>query len=164
MQNNRGNMRVNDKRMKYRKRNRSISGQFLFAITVILVIFVFCIRDIKAELKEIQVMLKRVEVLQYGRNETEHKEEASAIEGELDYIGSIGSVDVEKPVQRTKEEAIMFAAAMLYAKNIEFPYEIELSEEMVKTDVADINNMKICKHSEPHRNSDTASSNLFEKG
>ena len=81
MQNNRGNMRVNDKRMKYRKRNRSISGQFLFAITVILVIFVFCIRDIKAELKEIQVMLKRVEVLQYGRNETEHKEEASAIEG-----------------------------------------------------------------------------------
>ena len=52
MQNNRGNMRVNDKRMKYRKRNRSISGQFLFAITVILVIFVFCIRDIKAELKE----------------------------------------------------------------------------------------------------------------
>ena len=106
MQNNRGNMRVNDKRMKYRKRNRSISGQFLFAITVILVIFVFSIRDIKAELKEIQVMLKRVEVLQYGRNETEHKEEASAIEGELDYIGSIGSVDVEKPVQRTKEEAI----------------------------------------------------------
>ena len=58
----------------------------------------------------------------------------------------------------------MFAAAMLYAKNIEFPYEIELSEEMVKTDVADINNMKICKHSEPHRNSDTAYSNLFEKG
>ena len=79
-------------------------------------------------------------------------------------LGNEREIQLKERLIRTKEEAIMFAAAMLYAKNIEFPYEIELSEEMVKTDVADINNMKICKHSEPHRNSDTASSNLFEKG
>jgi len=79
-------------------------------------------------------------------------------------LGNEREIQLKERQIRTKEEAIMFAAAMLYAKNIEFPYEIELSEEMVKTDVADINNMKICKHSEPHRNSDTAYSNLFEKG
>ncbi len=70
-------------------------------------------------------------------------------------LGNEREIQLKERQIRTKEEAIMFAAAMLYAKNIEFPFEIELSEEMVKTDVADINNMKICKHSEPHRNSDT---------
>lgn len=63
-------------------------------------------------------------------------------------LGNEREIQLKERQIRTKEEAIMFAAAMLYAKNIEFPFEIELSEEMVKTDVADINNMKICKHSE----------------
>jgi hypothetical protein len=58
----------------------------------------------------------------------------------------------------------MFAAAMLYAKNIEFPYEVELSEEMVKTDVADINNVKISKYSELHGNSASDHPNLSNKG
>ena len=51
---------------------------------------------------------------------------------------------MEKPV-RTKEEILMYAATMLYAKNKEFPYEIQLSEETVKTEIADITNMTVIK-------------------
>lgn len=48
-----------------------------------------------------------------------------------------------------KEEILMYAAAMIYAKNEEFPYEIHLSDEMVKTDFADISNMTVTRTS-PH--------------
>lgn len=39
----------------------------------------------------------------------------------------------------------MYAAAMLYAKNEEFPYDIQLSDETVKTEIADITNMIVIK-------------------
>lgn len=50
----------------------------------------------------------------------------------------------EKQV-RTKEEILMYAAAILYAKNEEFPYDVQLSEETVKTEIADITNVIITK-------------------
>jgi hypothetical protein len=46
---------------------------------------------------------------------------------------------------KTKEEILMYAAAMLYAKNEEFPYEIQLSEELVNTEIADITDITINK-------------------
>ena len=39
----------------------------------------------------------------------------------------------------------MYTAAMLYAKNEEFPYEIQLSEELVETEIADITNITVIK-------------------
>ena len=39
----------------------------------------------------------------------------------------------------------MYAAAMLYAKNEEFPYDIQLSKETVKTEIADITDMTVIK-------------------
>lgn len=50
----------------------------------------------------------------------------------------------EKPV-KTKEEVLMYAAAMLYAQNQEFPYEVQLSEETVKTELAEITDARITK-------------------
>ena len=50
----------------------------------------------------------------------------------------------EKEIQ-TKEEILMFAAAMLYAKNEEFPYDVQLSEEIAKTEIADISNVTVIK-------------------
>lgn len=114
-----------------------------------------------AELSEEDKDLKTEELFKNAQNRYSVERVGMFLET---LLGNEREIQLKERQIRTKEEAIMFAAAMLYAKNIEFPYEIELSEEMVKTDVADINNMKICKHSEPHRNSDTAYSNLFEKG
>ena len=50
----------------------------------------------------------------------------------------------EKTIQ-TKEEVLMYAAAMLYANNSEFPYDIQLSEETVKTEIADITDITVIK-------------------
>lgn len=46
---------------------------------------------------------------------------------------------------QTKEEATMYAAAMLYAGNAEFPYDIEVLDETVQTEIADISNMIVAK-------------------
>ena len=47
---------------------------------------------------------------------------------------------------KTKEEVLMYAAAMLYARNEEFPYDVILSDEMLIAETADINNMRIMKN------------------
>lgn len=44
-----------------------------------------------------------------------------------------------------KEDALMYAAAVMYSGIEEFPYEVELQEDFVETEVARISNMKIRK-------------------
>ena len=39
----------------------------------------------------------------------------------------------------------MYAAAMVYARNKEFPYDVQLSEEMVETEAADITNVTVSR-------------------
>lgn len=60
-------------------------------------------------------------------------------------LGSDNKISIKEKVIQTKEEILMYTAAMLYAKNEEFPYDIQLSEETVKTDIADITNVTITK-------------------
>lgn len=60
-------------------------------------------------------------------------------------LGIENQISIKEKVIQTKEEALMFAAAMLYAKNEEFPYDIQLSEETVKTEVAEITNVTVVK-------------------
>lgn len=60
-------------------------------------------------------------------------------------LGSESEMNIkEKPIQ-TKEEILMYAAAMLYAKNAEFPYDVQLSKETVKTEIADITDVTVIK-------------------
>lgn len=60
-------------------------------------------------------------------------------------LGSESKISVKEKEVQTKEEILMYAAAMLYAKNEEFPYDIQLSEETVKTGIADITNVTVIK-------------------
>lgn len=50
----------------------------------------------------------------------------------------------EKPV-RTKEEALMYTAAMLYAGNGEFPYQVQITDEEVEKEAADMSNVVISR-------------------
>ena len=60
-------------------------------------------------------------------------------------LGSENEMNIkERPIQ-TKEEILMYAAAILYAKNEEFPYDVQLSKETVKTEIAEITDMTIVK-------------------
>lgn len=60
-------------------------------------------------------------------------------------LGNEKEINIKEKLIQTKEEALMYAAAMLYAKNEEFPYDIQLSEETVKTEIADITDVTIIK-------------------
>lgn len=61
---------------------------------------------------------------------------------------SEGKICLKEQKIKSKEEVLMYAAAMLYAENEEFPYEIELSSEIVRTELADISNIIISKKNE----------------
>lgn len=54
-------------------------------------------------------------------------------------------IEVKEQSIGSREEAMMFAAAMMYSGIEEFPYEVELKDDFVETDVATITNMKIQK-------------------
>lgn len=60
-------------------------------------------------------------------------------------LGSEDEMNIKEKTIQTKEEILMYAAAMLYAQNEEFPYDIQLVEETVKTEIADITNMTVIK-------------------
>lgn len=60
-------------------------------------------------------------------------------------LGGENEMNMKEKLIQTKEEILMYTAAMLYAENEEFPYEIQLSEETVKTEVADITNVTVIK-------------------
>jgi hypothetical protein len=66
-------------------------------------------------------------------------------------LGSEDEMCIREKTIQTKEEILMYAAAMLYAKNEEFPYEIQLSEETVNTGIADLTDMTILKKSKEKR-------------
>ncbi len=60
-------------------------------------------------------------------------------------LGSENRMNMKEKNIQSKEEILMFAAAMLYAENEEFPYNIQLSEETVKTEIADITNVTVTR-------------------
>lgn len=59
------------------------------------------------------------------------------------HLGMEEKTDIKENRIQTKEEALMFCGAMLYAQNKEFAYEIQLSDELVKTEIADLTNITI---------------------
>ena len=60
-------------------------------------------------------------------------------------FGGNDTMNIKEKTIQTKEEILMYTAAMLYSKNREFPYDIQLSKEMITTKVADITNITITK-------------------
>ena len=60
-------------------------------------------------------------------------------------IGMAESIEIgEKPIL-SKEEVLMYAAAMAYTGNEEFPFEVELGEKTVETETAEISGARIIR-------------------
>ena len=53
-------------------------------------------------------------------------------------LGSSSSITIGSRSVNTREEALMYAAAMIYAANSEFPFDVEIEDKIVKTEIADI--------------------------
>ncbi len=60
-------------------------------------------------------------------------------------LGNEKKISIKEKKVHRKEEILMYAAAMVYARNKEFPYEVQLSEEMVETEAADITNVTVSR-------------------
>lgn len=103
MRSNDRNIRMKERRVGYRKKEQTGNRRLILAMVAVIVVLVFHIRDIKAELEEMRTALKRIEVLEYGRIETSVKANPQE---ETDYVSSIATMNVEKPVQRTQTETI----------------------------------------------------------
>lgn len=87
------------RRIKERRRRRSVILLFGFIIFAALVMIASHIKSIYAQLVDMQNTLKRIEVLQHGigvYNGSGHEE--------TDYVSSISTENVGKPIQRTSME------------------------------------------------------------
>ncbi|MCM1185407.1 MAG: C39 family peptidase [Lachnoclostridium sp.] len=103
MRNQGRNGRERAQRSSNRRREQLGNRLFRFATVIAIVILMFYIRAIRTELKEMRTALKRIEVLEYGRIEAST---GSILQSETDYVSSIGTVDVGKPIQRSRAEII----------------------------------------------------------
>ena len=54
-------------------------------------------------------------------------------------------ISIKEKQVRTKEEALMYTAAMLYAGSGEFPYQIQITDEEVAKEIADMSNVVISR-------------------
>ena len=54
-------------------------------------------------------------------------------------------ISIKEKQVRTKEEALMYTAAMLYAGNGELPYQIQTTDEEVAKEIADMSNVVISR-------------------
>lgn len=53
------------------------------------------------------------------------------------------SVVPDRAMIKTRDDAMMVAASIIYSGSLEFPYEVEFLERTIDTDVATISNIRI---------------------
>lgn len=94
--------------------------------------------DISQEEKERRTR----EMISSTRNRFSMEEARSFLENRL---AGNGEIELKEQSIADRKEAMMFAASVMYSDAEEFPYQVELEDDFVETDVARITNMKIRK-------------------
>lgn len=97
-----------------------------------------------AELSEEEKQAKTAQLFEHAQNQYSVERVGNFLDAQL---GNAERMNLHEKEMKTKEEVLMYAAAMLYAKNAEFPYEVELSEEMVTSEIADISDITVARKS-----------------
>lgn len=92
------------KKTEIRRKKQIIRWYVLLGIGAALILIAFCIRDIKAQMREMQTTIRRIEALQNGTADA--VAETRQVKEELSYVSSIGVVNVKKPLQYTSKEVI----------------------------------------------------------
>lgn len=100
------NVRMNRQQMESRRKKQQIRWKSLLVRVAVLVVIVFCIRNIYARLEEMQMELERLEIQQYGRVQTSADAQPPDKLNDVDYIGSIDTWEVGKPIERTEAEVL----------------------------------------------------------
>ena len=106
MGNNGRNVRMSRRQIERRRKKRLQKRIFYLILAVVLCMLILCIRNIYARLEEMQTTLKRLEKQHGIVSDTQvygiDEEESTAAV----YAGSIQSVEVGKPIERTEKEVL----------------------------------------------------------
>lgn len=106
MGNNGKNVRLSKQQIERRRKKRLQKRLFYLCLAVVLCILLLYIRNINVRLEAMQTTLKRLEKQHdSGLNTESYGIDEGNIE-EINYVGSIDSVDVSKPVERTEREVL----------------------------------------------------------
>lgn len=100
------NVRMNRQQMESRRKKQQIRWISLLVKVAVVIVIVFCIRNIYARLEEMQMELERLEIQQYGRVQTSADAQPPDKLNDVDYIGSIDTWEVGKPIERTEAEVL----------------------------------------------------------
>lgn len=76
----------------------------LLVRVLVLLVIVFCIRNIYARLEEMQMELERLEIQQYGMVQTSADTQSPDKINDVDYVDSLETWEVGKPIERTEAE------------------------------------------------------------
>lgn len=97
------NIRMNSQQIKYRKRMQQKKCILFFAKAIVLMIFILCFKNVYARLDDIQLDVQRIEIQYTGTVQTSAE---AYVPEKIDYVDSIASGEVEKPIERTEAEVL----------------------------------------------------------
>ena len=100
------NVRMNRRQVEIRRKERLIRWISRLVRVAVLVVIVFCIRNIYSCLEEIQMKLERLEIQQYGMVQTSADVQPPDKLNDVDYVGSLDTWEVGKPIERTEAEVL----------------------------------------------------------
>lgn len=113
---------MSKKQALYRKKRQLEKRMILILFIISYVILAFSIKKLNAQVKQIQTTIQRIENARYETSET--KSEETEDSGYLDYVSTIGEVEVTKPVKRTWTETLQ----KLYKLGEKYPLIEEISQ------------------------------------
>ena len=100
------NVRMNRQQMESRRKKQQIRWISLLVKVAVVIVIVFCIRNIYARLEEMQMELERLEIQQYGMAQTNADAQSPDKLNDVDYVGSLDTWEVGKPTERTETEVL----------------------------------------------------------
>ena len=92
--------------MESRRKKQKIKWISLLVRVSVLVVIVFCIRNIYVCLEEMQMKLERLEIQQYGMAQTSADVQSPDKLNDVDYVDSLETWEVGKPIERTEAKVL----------------------------------------------------------
>lgn len=113
---------MSKKQALYRKKRQLEKRMILILFIISYVILAFSIKKLNAQVKQIQTTIQKIENMRYETSKKESEETEDS--GYLDYVSTIGEVEVTKPVKRTWTETLQ----KLYKLGEKYPLIEEISQ------------------------------------
>lgn len=100
------NVRMNRRQLEIKRRKQLMKCISLFVRVSLVVVIVFCIRNIYTRLEEMQTELERLEIQQYGMVQTSADAQTPDKLKDVAYVDSLDTWEVGKPIERTEAEVL----------------------------------------------------------